>query len=218
MQPSDANSGLPLAPRALPGFLFPGEGTAGKSAAVSLLAAVAFVALVAYCSVGAVMVTITSARFIPNQRENGYTESPHVYAAVQAGSSGHVYLPLSRPPYVLQSYGPLFYIINMGIARASRLDVDLTRVHIRIFVFGCFLLCAASVFLIARKLRYSLSNAVLAALMLLAQPLFFDWNNAVRADVPFLLAMLGSLYFVLGADRGGEWVARSPGFSRERRF
>jgi hypothetical protein len=83
--------------------------------------------------------------------------------------------------------------------------VDLTRVHIRIFVFGCFLLCAVTVFLISRKLRYSLSSAVLAGLMLLAQPFFFDWNNAVRPDVPFLLAMLGSLYFVLDADGGGEW-------------
>lgn len=205
MQSSDANSGLPLAPRALPGVLFSGEGTSTKSIVVSLLTAIAFVALVAYCSVGAVMMTITSARFIPNQRENGYTESPHVYAAVQAARSGHIYLLLSRPPYVLQSYGPLFYIVNMGIARASHLDVDLTRIHIRLFVFACFLLCAASVFFISRRLHYSVNSAGLAALMLLAQPLFFDWNNAVRPDVPFLLAMLASLYFALDADRGREW-------------
>jgi len=205
MQPSDANSGLSLAHRALPGFLFPKERAGGRSVAVTLLTALAFVALVAYCSTGAVMMTVTSARFVPNQRENGYTESPHIYAAVEAARSGHIYLPLSRPPYVLQSYGPLFYIINMEIARASHLDVDVTRVRIRIFAFTCFLLCAVSVFLIARKLHYAASSAVLAGLMLLTQPMFFNWNNAVRPDVPFLLAMLGSLYFALDADGAGEW-------------
>jgi hypothetical protein len=159
----------------------------------------------AYCSIGAFKMTLQSARFLRNQRENSYTESPHVYVAVEGARTGHIYFPLSHPPYVLQSYGPLFYIVNMGIARASHLNIDSTRMHIRLFVFACFLLSAVSVFLIVRKLQYSIATAVLAALMLLAQPTFFGWNNSVRPDLPCLFVMLLSLYFALGGDENSAW-------------
>ena len=89
------------------------------------LAGGALLCLMAYCVLGAVMITVGSARLIPNQDENTYPESTIIYSAINAARSGHLYSSPSQPPYVLQPFGPLYYAINATVARAAHLDFAL---------------------------------------------------------------------------------------------
>jgi hypothetical protein len=155
----------------------------------------------AYCLVGAAIVIVKSADLIHNRWENTYPESAHVYVALQAARTGHLYSSFSQPPYVLQSYGPLYYAINMWIAKASHLDFDRALLFAREVSFGCYLLSALMVCLICQSLGLGAANAALAGLMLLGQPAFFAWNVTARSDMLFLVAMLASLYLAL-CDRG----------------
>ena len=100
-----------------------------------ILVALAFAALAVYCAAGAYLVIAGSARMVPSPNENTYPESLMIYTAVQGARTGHVYLPLYSPPYALQQYGPLFYLLNFGVARASHLDLDLVTLRLRWLLF-----------------------------------------------------------------------------------
>jgi len=167
------------------------------------LAGGALLCLMAYCVLGAVMITVGSARLIPNQDENTYPESTIIYSAINAARSGHLYSSPSQPPYVLQPFGPLYYAINATVARAAHLDFALVRVNARLLTFSCFLLSALLIFLISRKLQFSTINSAMAALMLLGQPLFLYWNVTVRPDMLFLAVMLLSLLWAVDGDSLG---------------
>ena len=171
-----------------------------------------FAALIVYCAIGAGVVAISSARMLTNRWDNTYPEGAHVYAAIRAARTGHLYAPFTQPPNIVQSYGPLFYAINAGIARASHLDVWLTVLHGRLFCFLCYLLCSVFVYAISKKTGTTTGLSVLASLMMLAQPDFTYWDITVRPDVPFLLAMLVSLYFAVRDDSDGLKSIAISGF------
>jgi hypothetical protein len=154
-------------------------------------------ALLTYCLAGAAIVTVKSADLIHNRWENTYPESAHVYVALQSARTGRLYSSFSQPPYVLQSYGPFYYEINMWIEKVSHLDFDRSLLLAREVSFGCYLLSAAMVFLICKALDLGAANGALAGLMLLGQPAFFTWNVTARSDMLLLAAMLTSIYLAL---------------------
>jgi hypothetical protein len=171
--------------------------------APTLLSGLAFLCLAAYCALGAVAITAAGAKLLPNQTDNTYPETTNIYAAINAARTGRLYAEPSRPPYVLQPFGPLYYAINAALARASHLDFDLTRARGRLLTYGCFLLCAAIIFVICRRLRFPTLSSTLAALLFLGQPYFLTWNVTVRPDILALLMMLLSLLWAVEGDSLG---------------
>ena len=171
--------------------------------ALTVFSGLAFLCLAAYCALGAVAITGAGAKLLPNQNDNTYPETPNIYVAIDAARTGHLYVEPSRPPYVLQPFGPLYYAINAAIARASHLDFDLTRARGRLLTYGCFLLCAVIIFAICRRLRFSTVSSTLAALLFLGQPDFLTWNVTVRPDILALLMMLLSLLWAVQGDSLG---------------
>lgn len=178
-------------------------GSRRRDLALTSLFSLAFLCLVVYCGSGAVMMTIGSAKLIPNQVENTYPESVNIYAAIGAARTGRLYSSPSQPPYILQPFGPLYYLINATIARASHLDFDSVRTRTRLLSYGCFLLSAVIIFLISKRLRFSTIASILAALMLLGQPYFLAWNATVRPDMLFLMVMLSGLLWAVEGDALG---------------
>ena len=171
--------------------------------ALAVFSGLAFLCLAAYCALGAVAITAAGAKLLPNQTDNTYPETTNIYAAINAARTGGLYAEPSRPPYVLQPFGPLYYAINAAIARASHLDFDLTRARGRLLTYGCFLLCAVIIFAICRRLRFSTVSSTLAALLFLGQPYFVTWNVTVRPDILVLLMMLWSLLWAVQGDSLG---------------
>lgn len=141
--------------------------------------------------------TVGGARLVRNQTDNTYPESTNIYSAIDAARTGHLYASPSGPPYVLQSFGPLYYVINATIAQASHLNFDLIRIRARLLSYTCFLLSAVIIFLICIRSRFSTASSVLAALSFLGQPYFLTWNVTARPDMLFLTMMLCSLLCVL---------------------
>ena len=170
---------------------------------LTLLSSLAFLSLAAYCALGAAMITVGSAKLIPNPADNTYPESANIYSAVTAARTGHLYSPFSQPPYLLQPYGPLYYAITAAIARASHQDFDLVRTRFRLLSYACFILSALIIFLICKRLRFSIVSSILAALLFLGQPRFFTWSVTVRPDMLFLMAMLLSLLWAVQGDALG---------------
>lgn len=182
-----------------------------RSAAFSISYGIMFAALVAYCVIGAATVVTGGAQMLTNPWDNTLPEGAHVYAAIRAAQTGHLYFPYTQSPYVVQSYGPLFYAINAAIARASHMDVWRMLVRGRLFCFLCYLFCGVFVFAISRKTGATLAVSILAPLMMLGHPDFAHWSVTVRPDVPFLLAMLISLYFAVRDESSGSYLIALSG-------
>src|SRR5208283_163209 len=184
-----------------------------KVFAFRLIPRLALASLVAYCVISGAIVAVGSARLISNPWDTMYPEGANVFVALRAAKTGHLYFSFRESPYIVQSYGPLFYVIAAISAWASRLNVDVTAVVIRLISYVCYLLCGVMVFAICKRNRSSTWLSVLAALMALGQPDFFGWNVTARPDVIMILATLLSLFFVLGADERGWRSYALAGFS-----
>jgi len=172
----------------------------GRTRYGQLLSALAFVGLVSYCVIGALKVNYESVKMIGSPIDTSMPEGANVYTALRAGATGQLYISYSQRPYVEQAFGPLFYATTAGIARVSHLDVDLTAQRIRMLMYGCYLGSALLVFLICWKLGSPANLAMIASVMMLAQPNFLGWNITVRPDLLALFLMLGSLFFALKMD------------------
>jgi hypothetical protein len=175
------------------------DASAGRASAFALrwIPALALLCLTAYLAAGAFAVTVTSAGMIRRLDENTYPESPNIYEGIRTVRTGRLYFSLSDAPYVLQPYGPLFYVITAGIAKAAHLDVDVVAIRGRMMALACFVLCGYLAFLISRRLAFSVAESTCAAAMLMAQPAFLYWDVTVRPDMLLLPAMMASLYVAL---------------------
>jgi hypothetical protein len=154
-----------------------------------ILARLALYSLVLYCTIGSFLTLVGAAKSIPFHGDLTGAESVNPFVSILAVRSGHLYHPISAPPYTPQPFGPLFYMAGAGIARLSGLDIDATLRGGRTLDFGCLLLCAMVAWLICRQLNFSKGESALAAMLLLAQPVFAPWGATMRPDVPALLAM-----------------------------
>lgn len=149
---------------------------------------------------------------ISAQRDITYPESANSYLAVLGARTGQLYRSYSSPPYVVQPFGPLFYAVNAGIARAASLDLDKTDRICRVLSFCCYLLCGVAAYGITRELAFSKAESALAGLMLLAQPAFLEWDATARPDLASLLGMLLCLWFAIRAERTGQPGVVASGF------
>ena len=191
---------------------FPAAARTGISARTILLGAGPDLCLAAYCATGAYYVAAGSAHMMLNPNENTYPESLSVYTAVQGARLNRIYLPLYSPPYALQQYGPLFYIVNFGVARASHLDLELTRLSAALAGLLLLILSGLLAFLIVRRLGFPAWLAGFSGLMLLGQHYFIEWDTTVRPDMLCLLLMLLCLYVAVGEDAPSLGACLLSGF------
>ena len=185
----------------------PGSGAQDSWAVLSpkLLTRLALYSLLLYCIVGSLLCIVGSSKIISFHGDLTGGESVNPFVSILAVRTGHLYHPLSAPPYTPQPFGPLFYLAGAGVARLSSLDLDATFRLARTLDFICLLLCAVTVWLISRRLKFSPGVSALAAMMFLAQPIFYrwGWGATMRPDVPALLLMLLALYFALRTQEMG---------------
>jgi hypothetical protein len=111
---------------------------------LAIVRRVAILALFIYFGLGAILVVGASIRLIPNNWENTYPESPNVWVAMNAVQTGKLFVSYHQPPYILQSYGPLWYALNATMAWMSHagLQPDL-RDNIQHFVVHVPTCCAS---------------------------------------------------------------------------
>ena len=159
--------------------------------------------LLLFCAIGSVLTVIGAAKIIPSRGETTGTESVNPYVSILAVQTGHLYQPLSSPPYAPQAFGPLFYVVGAGIARLAHSDIDATFRLGRAMVVLSLLLCAVAVWLISRQLQFTNTVSALTAMTFLAQPFFARWSGTMRPDVPALLAMLLALLFAVRIQEMG---------------
>ena len=165
----------------------------------------ALYSLLLYCTVGSALTIAGASKIISFHGDLTGSESVNPFVSILAARTGHLYHPLSAPPYVAQPFGPLFYLAGAGIARLSGLDIDATFRLGRTLNFVCLLLCAVTVWLLCRQMGFPNSISPLAAMTFLAQPVFYrwGWGATMRPDVPALLLMLLALYFALRTQELG---------------
>jgi hypothetical protein len=169
---------------------------------LAIVRRVAILALFIYFGLGAILVVGASIRLIPNNWENTYPESPNVWVAMNAVQTGKLFVSYHQPPYILQSYGPLWYALNATMAWMSHagLQPDLRDniqhfvVHARLISFAAFLLCGILIFWIGRRLSMSIAASALGALMLIGHPWFFHSAVTVRPDLLCVALMTLSLF------------------------
>jgi hypothetical protein len=158
--------------------------------------------LAAYCLWGSLLTLAGAVRTIPLHGDSFGGESVNPFVGTLAARTGHLYRPLSLPPYTPQPFGPLFYLASAKTAELAGLDIDATIRLGRIFDFVSLLLCVATLFFIARRVGASRGESGLVAMLFLAQPFLARLGATMRPDLPMLLAILLSLYFALHAGDG----------------
>lgn len=168
--------------------------------------------LLLYCIGGSLLTVVGAAAVIPVRGDLTGGEAVNPFLATLAARTGQLYHPISAPPYTPEPFGPLFYFANAGVAKWARLDIDATLRLGRTLVFLCLLLCGVTAWLVVRKTGCSRGEAALAAMLLLAQPVFDRWGATMRPDVPALLAMLLGLYFALDVQRRAITASALSGF------
>lgn len=165
----------------------------------------AFVALLVYCFYGAAVVLSSSWHLLGNQWPNSYPEAPHVYAALRSARTHRLYFPFAEQPYVLQSYGPLFYESYYWMARAVHANVD-GFVHLaRLTAFVSFILCAALIAAISRRMGFSMVTCAAAATLGIGVPIFINSCVTTRPDMYCLAAMMASLAVAVWSERPSRW-------------
>jgi hypothetical protein len=189
--------------------------TAEERARPSLLRAVCvravFLSLLVYCVYSSAMVLRTCVPLLANQWENTFPEAPQTYAAIRTALTGQLYYPFTQSPYILEAYGPLYYAMNSWIARMVHTDVD-QFIHVaRALNFACFLVCAALVFAVCRRLAFSASISLTAAALPLGVPFFASWAVTIRPDMYFLALTLASLLVAVWSDSPPVWACIASG-------
>jgi hypothetical protein len=129
-----------------------------------------------------------------------YGEGPILQIALSVAQGGEMYPPIDRPPYLIASYLPLYYLL-------SALGVKLTGPA---FLFGRLLSLAGAVaiavfsaLIVWERTRHAFS-AFLAGGLILAMPHFMVWATLMRVDMLALaFAVAGFYLFTRGRRTAG---------------
>jgi hypothetical protein len=136
-------------------------------------------------------------------------DSVMVQTAVWARASGKIYRRLDAPPYTPAVYGPLYYLILIGLSLLTGANFAGLLLASRLFTLACYAGLAVILWRWARRLGLPQPLAVLAPLFALGQIAFLNWNVTTRPDVPAVLASAAAVYAATaaGAPIGRRWSA-----------
>jgi hypothetical protein len=146
---------------------------------------------------GALSIVVGTARGLASFTDVGYPDSSNLLSIGEVVRSGHIYPAIDRPPYLVNLYGPLTYVllgIPYRLAQAAGVN---PQVPVRLAVVGAVCLCVLLVFLIARRLYSSQPIAWLCALFAASVLPMAYWTTQIRGDFLALGLSLLSVYLFL---------------------
>jgi len=123
-----------------------------------------------------------------------YPESAIVQNALLAAQDGHLYRPLTAPPYTPAAYGPFYYGVLAAIARVGSLDHQGLLEAGRLVSFAGFSGILALLYFWARRFGLSPLHASIGAAFYAALQDTAPLNVSVRPDMPALCLILCGFY------------------------
>ena len=149
------------------------------------------------CVIAVVTATLLS---VGRLDDVGYPDSSTLLIVREFVRTGHMYLGVHSPPYLVTLYGPLTYaFLSLPYRVAGAVGVS-PMVAVRLTLVGGVLLCLAMVFVLSRRLSGRSSVAWLCVLFALSTPALAAWTTQVRPDFLGLGLALLCLYLFLRPD------------------
>jgi 4-amino-4-deoxy-L-arabinose transferase-like glycosyltransferase len=146
-----------------------------------------------------------AAGIVPFPYGMDYGEAPLIDQARRIAAGQTIYKPdLQTPPYVIANYPPLYPLLIAGAGRLTGLP--LFPVGRAISVAGA-LLAGLSIGLLAARLFGSRLAGLLAATLLLGNPLVILWGSVARVDLLALGLSLAALWLLYSRGRSWPWLA-----------
>ena len=171
----------------------------------ALTASVALVLLI-----GAFAVVTATLLSVGTLDDVGYPDGATLLIVREFVRSGHMYLGVHSPPYLVTLYGPLTYVLLSIPYRVAEAVGASPVVAIRLTLVGGVLMCVALVYAISRRVNGPSSVAWLCVLFALSTPALAGWTTQVRPDFFGLGFALLSLYLFLGSNGLGSNEHRLP--------
>ena len=156
----------------------------------------AVVAALLICVLAVVTATLLS---VGRLDDVGYPDGATLLIVREFVRSGHMYLGVHSPPYLVTLYGPLTYVLLSLPYRVAEAVGASPVVAIRLTLVAAVLMCVALIYAISRRVSGPSSVAWLCVLFALSAPALAGWITQVRPDFFGLGFALLSLYFVLGS-------------------
>jgi hypothetical protein len=132
--------------------------------------------------------------------DNTFPESAVVQTAEWSKDTGRVYPSLDHSPYTPAPYGPLFYLGLSAFARSTHANFDQLMTAGRMVILISFLLLPVIAYRWARIRGLPPVYAWIAAIIVLAQIDFLDWNVSVRPDLLALVFGFAAFYLLTAAE------------------
>jgi hypothetical protein len=127
----------------------------------------------------------------------GYPDSSTLLIIREFVRTGHMYLGVHSPPYLVTLYGPLTYAFLSLPHRVAEAAGTSPTVAIRLTLVAGVLMCVALVYSLSRRLNEPSSVSWLCALFALSTPALAAWTMQVRPDFLGLgFALLGVYLFL----------------------
>lgn len=153
--------------------------------------------VVAVLAISALAVVVATLLSIGRLDDVGYPDSSSLLIVREFVRTGHMYLGVHSPPYLVTLYGPLTYAFLSLPYRVAEAVGASPMVTIRIALAGGVLMCLAMVFVLSRRLGGSNPVAWLSVLFALSTPALSGWVTQVRPDFLGLCFALLSLHLFL---------------------
>lgn len=121
-------------------------------------------------------------------------DSVMVQTGLWARHGGIIYHAAAQPPYTPAVYGPLYYLVLIGLSYLTGPALAPLLFAGRLFTFVCFAALGVLLWFWARRLGLPRGLALLAPGFLGSQIAFVQWNITTRPDVCALLAGAAAVY------------------------
>jgi hypothetical protein len=156
--------------------------------------------VVAVLLIGVIAVVTATLVSVGRLDDVGYPDSSTLLIIREFVRTGHMYLGVHSPPYLVTLYGPLTYAFLSLPYRVAEAVGASPTVAIRLTLVAGVLMCAAMVYSLSRRLNRPSSVAWLCVLFALAVPALAAWTLQVRPDFFGLGFALLGLYFFSGSN------------------
>lgn len=131
-----------------------------------------------------------------------YPEGANVYSFLYALRTGHLYADPFTPPWNVQLYGPLYYVIGVCVARLAHADPFVTTVLFRLLSFTAFAGSAALLAWITWKLEHAKVWTGLVFLICVDCSWGCQFTLSTRPDTLSIFFFLAGLaVYLSGADQ-----------------
>jgi hypothetical protein len=135
----------------------------------------------------------TSFQLILARNDVTYPEGACVYAFLTALHTGKLYSPPFDFPFNVQIYGPVFYLVGLGFAKAAHGDPTMTTALFRLLSFLSLLGSAGLIGFLSWKLEGKRRWAAASVVLSLACAWAPEFSASARPDLLSIFLMLSAL-------------------------